>query len=204
MPRPDAEIAECRTSHERLHRSIQALDDAAMRRPSRLPGWTVGHVVTHLARNADSVVRRLSAVMDGRMVDQYEGGPAGRAAEIEAGAVRSAAEIYDDLVRADDGVEAVFEVVPEEAWERPFATPNAWKEFQQQPASFLPFTRWREVETHHVDLGIGYEFADWPQTLVDRWLPGLLQALPERTDARHLMAWTLGRASAAPTLESWS
>src|SRR5947209_8245581 len=116
MPRPDAEIAECRASHERLHRSVKALDDEAMRRPSRLPGWSVGHTVTHLARNADSVVRRLNAVIDGRTVDQYEGGPAGRAADIEAGASRSAAEIYDDLVRADDAVQAVFEVVPEEAW----------------------------------------------------------------------------------------
>lgn len=202
MPRPDAEIAECRTSHERLHRSVKELDDAAMRRPSRLPGWSVGHTVTHLARNADSVVRRLSAVIDGRTVDQYEGGPAGRAAEIEAGANRSAAEIYDDLVRADDAVEAMFEVVPEEAWECPFATPNAWREFQQRPASFLPFTRWREVETHHVDLGIGYEFADWPQTLIERWLPGLLQDLPERTDARQLAAWVLGRGT-APALRDW-
>jgi maleylpyruvate isomerase len=203
MPRPDAEIAECRASHERLHRSVQALDDAALRRPSRLPDWTVGHTITHLARNADSVVRRLSAVIDGRIVEQYEGGPAGRAAEIEAGAGRSAAEAYDDLVRADDAVDALYLVVPAEAWERPFATPTAKPEFVARPASFLPFTRWREVETHHVDLGIGYEFADWPQALVDRWLPGLVQELPERADARQLMAWTLGRAP-APGLQPWS
>jgi maleylpyruvate isomerase len=202
MPRPDTEIAACHASHDRLHRSIQTLDDAAMRQPSRLPGWSVGHVVAHLARNADSVVRRLRAAIEGNVVDQYEGGDAGRAAQIEEGAHRSAAEAFDDLVRADAAVEAIYLTVPDEAWDRPFATPNAWREFQQRPASFLPFTRWREVEIHHVDLGIGYEFSQWPQALVDAWLPGMLQTLPERTDARQLLAWTLGR-EAPPVLDSW-
>lgn len=167
-----------------------------------LPGWTVGHVVTHLARNADSVVRRLSAVIDGRVVEQYEGGPAGRVAEIEAGAHRSADELFADLVRADDAVEARWLEVPDEAWERPFAAPNSMAEFQQRPTSFLPFTRWREVEIHHVDLGLGYGFADWPQTLVDRWLPSLIESLPSRTDQRQLMAWALGR-EAPPSLLPW-
>ena len=43
------------------------LDERARRRgeldvaaPSRLPDWTVGHVLTHLARNADSIVRVLA------------------------------------------------------------------------------------------------------------------------------------------------
>ncbi len=203
MAVPVADIAECRSSHERLERAVQVLDDAAMRRPSRLPGWTVGHVVTHLARNADSVVRRLDAVLDGRVVEQYEGGPEGRAAQIETGAGRSAAQLYDDLVAADRAVDELFARVPERLWERPFATPKAKAEFTQRPASFLPFTRWREVETHHVDLGIGYEPADWPAALVERWLPGLLEELPSRADPRRLMAWTLGRAS-APALDPWS
>ena len=203
MAVPVADLAQCRASHERLQHSVHLLDDAAMRRSSRLPGWSVGHVVTHLARNADSVVRRLNAVLEGRTVEQYEGGAAGRAAEIDAGAGRSAAQLYDDLVRADQAVDELFARVPDEAWGRPFATANAKVELQQRPASFLPFTRWREVETHHVDLGIGYEPADWPDALVERWLPGLLDELPGRTDPRQLMAWTLGRGP-VPALDPWS
>ena len=203
MALPLAEIAECRASHERLQRSVQQLDDAAMRRSSRLPGWTVGHVVTHLARNADSVVRRLDAVLEGRIVDQYEGGPAGRAAAIDAGADRPVAELYGDLARASAAVDELFTRVPTQAWERPFASASATAEFKRHPASFLPFTRWREVETHHVDLGIGYEAADWPDALVDRWLPGLLEELPARSDRKLLMAWTLGRAP-APELNPWT
>ena len=56
--------------------------------PSLLPGWTRGHVLTHIARNADSFVRVLEAARQGEVVTQYEGGVAGRNAAIEAGATR--------------------------------------------------------------------------------------------------------------------
>jgi uncharacterized protein (TIGR03083 family) len=46
-------------SHARLRRTLAGLTDAGARRPSLLPGWTVGHVLTHLARNGDSHVRML-------------------------------------------------------------------------------------------------------------------------------------------------
>jgi len=42
----------------------------------------------------------------------------------------------------------------------------------------LPFRRWREVEVHLVDLGIGLTPADWPQELVDRVFRGWLQVSP--------------------------
>ncbi len=45
-----------------------------MRGPSLLPEWSDGHVLTHLARNADSVVRRMEGAARGELVDQYPGG----------------------------------------------------------------------------------------------------------------------------------
>ena len=56
--------------------------------PSLLPEWTRGHVLTHIARNADSFVRVLEAARRGEVVTQYEGGVASRNADIEAGASR--------------------------------------------------------------------------------------------------------------------
>ena len=56
--------------------------------PSLLPGWSRGHLLTHIARNADSFVRVLEAARRGEAVTQYEGGGAGRNADIEAGASR--------------------------------------------------------------------------------------------------------------------
>src|SRR5215472_16842111 len=42
-----------------LVRDLSWLTDADVREPSLLPGWTRGHVLTHLARNAEGGVRLL-------------------------------------------------------------------------------------------------------------------------------------------------
>src|SRR2546421_337158 len=85
-PRPVAAIARVTGAHMRLLEAVDRLTDEQVLRPSLLPGWTVGHVLTHVARNADSHVRRTEAAIRGEMVDQYPGGYAAREAEIEAGA----------------------------------------------------------------------------------------------------------------------
>ncbi|GAA1407253.1 maleylpyruvate isomerase family mycothiol-dependent enzyme [Catellatospora coxensis] len=194
----DGDLAACAESHARLHQTLQEIDDQTVRAPSRLPGWTVGHVLTHLARNADSVVRRLAAAAAGDRVDQYPGGPAGRAAEIEAGHGRSAAEIIADLVAADHAVDAAFAGAAPGVWQRTVRAGNG----ELIPATQLLFSRWREVEVHHADLGLGYGWQQWPDGLVARWLPILLGELAGRTDERALMAWTLGRAP-VPELRPW-
>lgn len=40
---------------------ISQVTDPIARKPSLLPGWTVGHVVTHLARNVEAMCRRVDA-----------------------------------------------------------------------------------------------------------------------------------------------
>src|SRR5512134_97638 len=93
----DDEIAGCAAAHQQLLAHIDPLDDAAIRLPSLLPGWTVGHVLTHVARNADSFVRILEGAERGEILDQYEGGVESRAADIEAGAGRSAGDLVHDV-----------------------------------------------------------------------------------------------------------
>ncbi len=60
----------------------------------------------------------------------------------------------------------------------------------------LPFHRWREVEVHHVDLGIGVVADAWPDDYIDRELPRALATLPHRLpDAatrRRGDGWPLG------------
>lgn len=198
MSVPEVELAGCREAHRRLDEAIAGLTDAQARQPCRLPGWTVGHLLTHLARNADSVVRRLEGAERGEIVDQYPGGFEGRAAEIEAGAHRPAAELLADVAASSARCDEVAARLAPEAWTRTTRAVGG----AEAPASFLAFTRWREVEVHHVDLGLGYEPAHWPPGLVERWLPQLLEQLPGRTDPAGLLAWTIGRGP-APELPDW-
>lgn len=198
-----ADIAGVREAHRRLAETLVDLTDDVARRPSRLPGWTVGHVLTHVARNADSVVRRLEGAMRDEVRDQYQGGYEGRAAEIEAGAGRPAADLVADVLASAAALEATCDAMPEEAWPRYTRSVAG----ALLPAEHLPFSRWREVEVHHVDLGLGYGCRDWSDGFVADELPRALATVTERLRddiaRRQLLGWLLDRAPApeAGTLE---
>jgi maleylpyruvate isomerase len=198
VPVPAREIAGCRSAHATLDRALGLLSGAQARRPSLLPGWTVGHVLTHLARNADSTVRRLEAASVGEVVDQYRGGYEGRSAEIEDGARRPAEELVADVRSSSARVQAAFDRYPDDAWGRPTRSVSG----EVSPAAAMVLSRWREVELHHVDLGIGYRPSDWPAESVEAFLPEVLAGLRSRTDPALLLAWATGRGS-PPVLDAW-
>jgi len=191
--RPDADITGATAAHARLLATIRDLADGEVRRPSLLPGWTVGHVLTHLARNADSHVRMLEAAAAGGSVEQYEGGRTARQSGIEVGAGRQAAELVDDVRSASARLEKVWASLPDDTWDgHGFnADGDRW------PCAQLPFHRWREVEVHLVDLGLRPSWKDWPDAYVSRELPRAIATLPDRladgAARRQLTAWLLDR-----------
>ncbi len=191
-------------AHRRLVDVVATLGDHDLRQPSLLPDWTVGHVLAHLARNADSHARMLDAGVRGEVADQYEGGAAGRNAEIERDARLDAASLVADLRRTNSALEQRWSTMPNEAWNgegRSLMGPVA--------LSDLPFRRWRETEVHHVDLGLAYTLERWPVAYVRLELvrmerlwaarrPMGLTQLPAEAlaapPARRL-AWLLGRGT---------
>jgi maleylpyruvate isomerase len=164
---PEADIARVHDAHNRFLRVVERVTDDEMRLPSRLPGWTKAHVLTHVARNADSHVRRAEAALDGEMVDQYEGGYAGRAHAIEAGCLRSAAEIIHDARSSAIALEEVWRSVPVDAWVCRSRDVNG----RERPLFELPSRRWQEVEVHLIDLNAGVSHRDWPAEFILEWLP---------------------------------
>ncbi|MGH9017274.1 MAG: maleylpyruvate isomerase N-terminal domain-containing protein, partial [Acidimicrobiales bacterium] len=187
-----AALAGCAAADDRLRRTLHGLDDGAVARPSLLPGWTVGHVLTHLARNADSHVRVLTAAREGRAVEQYPGGGRQREQDIDAGAGRPTAEIVEDVRHTTAALEASWAAMTADDWQaHGLSGGTPW------PCAEMPGSRWREVEVHHADLGLAYTPADWPDDFVVRELPLALAGLDRRVgDAevrRRLLAWLLGR-----------
>lgn len=129
--------------------------------PSNLPGWTRGHVLTHLARNADSFVRVLRAAEHGDEVTRYAGGVAGRNADIARGAGRSWAELVDDVRTSAAALETRMRA--QTRWD--LASPST--EGERVPHALIPSRRLREVNVHHVDLGdAGYTAEKWPADYV--------------------------------------
>ncbi|MBR7673281.1 maleylpyruvate isomerase family mycothiol-dependent enzyme [Streptomyces daliensis] len=172
MTSPAHDSALVREATGRLLAATAALGDADVAEPSLLPGWTRGHVLAHLARNADALVE----VLGGRPM--YADGET-RDADIERGAARPLAAHLDDLrhssARLDGAFAAQRDAVTGAAtpaaadWDRAVELRNGVRD----TAASLPFRRWIEIELHHVDLGIGYGLQDLPDAFVGRELANL-------------------------------
>lgn len=153
----ERDIAGATAAHDTLVEHLRTLGDIESSTPSRLPDWTVGHVLTHLARNADGHV----SMLDGR--PQYPHGAEGRNADIEAGAGRRWSELVDEVAATNAALERRWSSVDD--WSGSAVTLGG-----ERAISLLPFLRWREVEIHRVDLGLGYEFAAMPPEYVRKEL----------------------------------
>ncbi len=195
LDRVAADIDAMRASHRSLTEFLTAGEPVDPATPSLLPGWSVGHVLTHIARNADSALRMLDGLA------QYWKGWESRDADIELGAGRPWEALVDDVVETSRAVEIRMAQVAD--WSGTIQALTAIR-----PKVMLPVTRRREVETHRVDLGLGYGFADLPADYVRNELRSLtmlwaarqpmgLTTLPDAVLAlppHERLAWLLGRS----------
>lgn len=155
-PTPES-FAEIAAAARRLLDGLTGLGDQDVVRPSALPGWSRGHVLSHLARQAPALERLLEWARTGVPTPQYPSREA-RDAEIEAGARRPAAALVADVRDTAAHFQRAVEQLPAPAWQaviRPFTGELC------TPQRILVI-RLRELELHHVDLAVGYGFGDIP------------------------------------------
>jgi maleylpyruvate isomerase len=146
-------------------RSMPGVDPGT---PTALPGWTVGHVMTHIARNADSTIRMLAGL------SQYWKGAESRASDIALGAGREWAALVEDVDVTSDAVTRRMREISD--WTGTVQATTAVR-----PKASVPEMRRREVEIHRVDLGTGYGFDQLPGDFVkfeSRRLTMLWQSRP--------------------------
>jgi len=160
----EALIAGAEAETRRLLEDVRRLGDDDVRSSSSLPGWTRGHVLTHLARNADAQARLLAGALRDERVEQYQGGLVGRAAEIEERAHRPARALRQDVEQSAERLRSIWQLMSVDTWERPAAGAIAG----ERPAWATVWARWSEVSIHHVDLAIGYTPSHWSLEFVDR------------------------------------
>lgn len=203
----DAQVAGCAQAHQKLLADLDQVDDVACRAPSLLVGWTRGHVLNHLARNAESHVRMFVAATSGNEVEQYEGGSTARNAAIESGAQRSAKELVADVRTSIYALEAAWASATEGTWSGHGIKSHSGG--ARVAITELVLMRWCEVEVHHSDLDIGFDYHDWTALFVrydlDRQImawrarkPMGLTTLPEvvqRRTPHERLAWLYNRIS---------
>lgn len=164
----------------RLVATGRVLDDVAS--ASLCEGWTRGHVLTHVARNAEAIGRLSQWASTGEPQQMYPGGTQARDADITAGATRSLPELVDDLVDTAGSL-----AVRLEELSGPLATDRVqMRGGLEVEARSLPFLRLREVVFHHVDLNAGFTFEDVEEDLVRRFLQDAVTRLDRHPDAPRL------------------
>ncbi|MGH3984321.1 MAG: maleylpyruvate isomerase family mycothiol-dependent enzyme [Pseudonocardiaceae bacterium] len=147
MNRPDTALAWAANGQALFERAVAECSD--LHGPSRLPGWTRGHVVCHVARNAEGLVRLLHWARTGIETPMYPSMEA-RAAHIEAGAGRPLDEQLEDVRNTGAAFAAAAEELSAQHWEATVRTRHG-----PVPAATIPWARVREVWLHLVDLNAG-------------------------------------------------
>lgn len=165
-------------SVKRLLTTVGKLADDDFSAPSRLPGWTRAHVITHVARAADSRTGMLEAARSGTIGRQYASAEA-REQAIEVGADRPAYAIRSDLRDALNRFTVAVAEHPEHVWD----APSDWLTRGRQPVRLAVPSFRVEVEFHHVDLDAGYGPDDWPDEFVHWQLPSVVESLGGRAEA---------------------
>lgn len=198
---------------------LGGLTDRKVTARSRLPGWTRGHVLAHIAGVGNAVARQVeNAVADREPVDYYDGGRAGRDAAIEAAAADTAAEHVERVRATIDRVSAALSGLTPELMDRPTGHRNL-------PVRDLVITWWREAGVHVTDLDLGVDHTVWdaafrehlaeyltarvpqdlqlellPTDVDERWTLGAGDLMTARGAGNDLFAWLAGRKPLAPVV----
>ena len=175
---------------DRLLAAASTLTDAQAREPSALPGWTRGHVLTHIARNADGLGNLLRWAQTGTQIPMYASAEA-READIEAGAGRPAAALTADVRASAIAFAAEAATLSGDAWTVSVRALNG----PPFPAFGVLDRRLVEVEIHHVDLAAGYSPDDWPADFVAQTLPRVAGSFAGRLDAPACQVQAAGSAT---------
>lgn len=179
---PTASMAEVDAATARMISTARKLTDAELREPSPLPRWTRGHVLTHIARNADGLRNLLTWAATGVETPMYAS-PQARHDDIYAGAGRPAAEQITDVEDSAARFAQAATEVPEANWSNIVELRGGL----QIPAWEIFIRRLNEVEIHHVDLDAGYTPAHWPAEWVSRALANIVDGLADREEFPKLV-----------------
>jgi maleylpyruvate isomerase len=186
---------------ELLTRAVDALPDDALRAPSALPGWSRAHVVAHVARNAEALIRLATWARTGVETPMYPSREH-RAAEIESSAQAPVDVLRAELVTTAEELDAALAALDDTTWRAEVRSALG----RPIPAAEIPWMRVREVWLHAVDLDAGVSVADVAPDVVDTLLDdstgtlsraeGCPSAVLVPTDRER--TWTLGPAADHP------
>ena len=174
---------------QRLVRSVDTMTDDTWRGDSLLPGWTRAHLVAHLTLNAEGLAGSLEGLRQGRGVPMYPS-PQARDQDIEELSREEVPRARDRLLASVSRFADAVAAMDDEDWSRQIERVPGGPTF---PAAAVPAMRWREVEIHHVDLGVGYDHHDWPVAFAEAAVDSMTTRLADLSPGFRLLLTDLDR-----------
>ncbi len=147
---PESLLAEVGGRTLALAAAAARLGSADVAAPSGLPGWSRGHVLAHVANQADAAGGVLLRAADGEVASMYPS-QAERDAAIDAGASASPEALVLRVLESAARLHDAWRALPEDRLDVEFTAPAGWF----RPVRDVPWLRWREVALHAVDLRLG-------------------------------------------------
>lgn len=183
---------------------LDSVNDAALREPSALPGWTRAHVVSHFSRNARALINLLDWARTGVATPMYPSVEA-RADGIEEGSHQSAAELRAEAIAASKHLQDATAAMPDSAWDGEIRTALGRK----TNGAEVPWMRVRENWVHAVDLDAGGRFDQIPEAVVVALGDEVATTLSSREDCPSIVLeatdtgrrWNVGAADGAVVLK---
>jgi len=163
---------------EILLETVDALSEDDLASASSLPGWSRGHVLAHLAGNAEGLGRRARSMIDEIPRAMYES-PEARSGDIEWRSGRSIAQHRLALSATHDDARRDFAGLPQARRDEVVEIRGG---LTVRMGDF-PLLRVQEVCIHHSDLGMDcYTWEDWPDELGAWALPRAVGTFASRGD----------------------
>ena len=198
VQRPDPDLIA--RADRALVRTVDQLSDDQYGEGSQLPGWTRGHVVAHLALNAEGLAGVLHGAHLGQPQPMYAS-PEARDSDIAELAVVGPAELRDRFLAATARFTDALAAMHEDDWDGRFERTPGGPDFALANVVLM---RLREVEIHHADLGAGYSADDWPEDFVVLLLESMTKRpYPEPFSIRPTdvdRTWRYGEGEGGPVV----
>jgi maleylpyruvate isomerase len=157
---------------------LKAVGDEELRGPSRLPGWSGRHLLSHLGHNARALGRLAHWAATGEPTLMYPS-PHARAEEIEYGAAWPVPRLRAFVEAEHDRLAVALARLTDPKWDAEVVTAQG----RTVPARTIPWLRSREVWIHACDLPSGGDFSAFPEHFVDALIE---DALTRRRTAQGL------------------
>lgn len=184
VPSLPVQLAVLESVEADLMRSLSTLGQAQTTEASLCEGWTRGHVLTHLARNAEALGNLVTWATTGERTPAYASIEA-RNAAIEDGTHRDVAAIVADVEQSGasfrEHARSLLDVPPEDLTDVRTGATNLLI-----PGGDVPWHRVREVVTHHLDLDLDHGVHDIDTDVLRRLLTDTVRALASRDDVPAL------------------